>query len=92
MGLEPPGQRGMEKFRSPVLRAAAARKRRANGCGRAGREKISLEAVGDEASCHGLACGPAGEDKPGAGVVPSQEVRPGGCRSQVGLVGTDRAW
>lgn len=39
MGLDPPGRRGMEKFRSPILRAAAARKRRADGCSRAGREK-----------------------------------------------------
>lgn len=44
-----------------------------------GGKKISLEAAGDEASCHGLACGPAGDDKPGAGVVPSQEVQPGGA-------------
>lgn len=29
----------MEKFRSPVPRAATARKHRANGCSRVGREK-----------------------------------------------------
>lgn len=30
---------GMEKFRSPVPRAATARKHQANGCSRVGREK-----------------------------------------------------
>lgn len=31
----------MEKFRSPVPRAAAARKHQANGCSRVGREKLA---------------------------------------------------
>lgn len=35
------GGSGMEKFRSPVPRAAAARKHQANGCSRVGREKLA---------------------------------------------------
>ena len=38
-GVGSAGGWGMEKFRPPVPRAAAARKHQANGCSRVGREK-----------------------------------------------------